>query len=288
MIKRVLVIIDPDQENLFALNRASLIAEKTDCELEVLLSVDTPRIHRIGMLGSEGILDDIRLAEKEKLDSLVQPLVDYGFTVKTSLVLQSPAIRGIMDGILNSQVDLVIKTSDYQPSIKRSLFSYLDWQLIHDCPKPLLLCKHDRWSEHPNIAVAVDPMHEQDEPADLDSKLVENGQLWQGITEGDLQLLHACDSSSVSTAVSTLEEYQEKHLEALTALAQKHSISEGSSKMLLGMPEYEIAEYVNTNNIDLLVTGAISRSFFEKKIIGYTAERLLDKLHCDLLVIKAG
>ena len=40
------------------------------------------------------------------------------------------------------------------------------------------------------------------------------------------------------------------------------------------------------NSADLLVMGAVSRSWFRKALIGYTAERVLDKTDCDLLIVK--
>lgn len=44
--------------------------------------------------------------------------------------------------------------------------------------------------------------------------------------------------------------------------------------------------FVEQNNINLLVMGAISRSRLDRALIGHTAERLLDECPCDILVIK--
>lgn len=39
---------------------------------------------------------------------------------------------------------------------------------------------------------------------------------------------------------------------------------------------------------DLLVMGAVSRSRLRELFVGSTAERVLDRLHCDVLVVKPG
>jgi universal stress protein E len=37
---------------------------------------------------------------------------------------------------------------------------------------------------------------------------------------------------------------------------------------------------------DVVVMGAISRSALERLFVGSTAEAVLDKLHCDVLIVK--
>ncbi|MGH8313881.1 MAG: universal stress protein, partial [Steroidobacterales bacterium] len=44
--------------------------------------------------------------------------------------------------------------------------------------------------------------------------------------------------------------------------------------------------YVAENEIDIMVLGAVARSSLQRVLIGSTAERLLDRLPCDILVIK--
>jgi hypothetical protein len=42
----------------------------------------------------------------------------------------------------------------------------------------------------------------------------------------------------------------------------------------------------HTRAVDIMVMGAISRSHLKQKLIGSTAERLLEYLPCDVLVVK--
>ena len=43
------------------------------------------------------------------------------------------------------------------------LFAQSDWQLIRECPVPLLLVKQHSWSDGGHVAATVDPFHECDE-----------------------------------------------------------------------------------------------------------------------------
>jgi universal stress protein E len=47
-----------------------------------------------------------------------------------------------------------------------------------------------------------------------------------------------------------------------------------------------IPELVRKLGCDIVVMGAISRSGMKRVVIGNTAERLLDDLPCDLLIVK--
>jgi universal stress protein E len=53
-------------------------------------------------------------------------------------------------------------------------------------------------------------------------------------------------------------------------------------------PADAIAEVAGKIRSTLVVMGAISRSGFKRLLIGNTAERVLDRLTCDILVIKPG
>jgi universal stress protein E len=44
-----------------------------------------------------------------------------------------------------------------------------------------------------------------------------------------------------------------------------------------------LAQFLHAN---VVVMGAVSRSALERAVIGHTAERVLDALDCDVLVIK--
>ncbi len=51
-------------------------------------------------------------------------------------------------------------------------------------------------------------------------------------------------------------------------------------------PVDAIAEAARKNNSAIVVMGAISRSGYKRLLIGNTAERILDELNCDVMVVK--
>jgi len=51
-------------------------------------------------------------------------------------------------------------------------------------------------------------------------------------------------------------------------------------------PVAAIAEAARTSRSAIVVMGAISRSGYKRLLVGNTAERILDDLSCDILIIK--
>ena len=55
-----------------------------------------------------------------------------------------------------------------------------------------------------------------------------------------------------------------------------------------GFAEEEIARFVHEEKIDLLLIGAIARGQLANALIGNTAERVLESVECDLLILKTA
>lgn len=55
-----------------------------------------------------------------------------------------------------------------------------------------------------------------------------------------------------------------------------------------GEPEDVIPEFVVAEGIDLVVMGSVARRGIPGFLIGNTAERVLDRLPCSVLVVKPG
>jgi universal stress protein E len=73
---------------------------------------------------------------------------------------------------------------------------------------------------------------------------------------------------------------------AVLRLMEGRSIPGARLRLAEGRPEAELPTLAEDLEIDVLVAGAVSRSRLEQVFIGGTAERLLDRVGCDLLVVQ--
>ena len=70
------------------------------------------------------------------------------------------------------------------------------------------------------------------------------------------------------------------------ALGKRLEIASKNLHLRLGDPSLELPELVRSLKIDTLVMGAVSRSVVNRILLGSTAERVLDALPCNALIVK--
>ncbi|MNT48141.1 hypothetical protein D3C72_1849060 [compost metagenome] len=83
-----------------------------------------------------------------------------------------------------------------------------------------------------------------------------------------------------------MERTGERHREAFEQLLDGHAIGKPRTHLLQGFAEETLPRFVDENAVDLLLMGAIARGHLDTALIGHTAERVLEGVNCDLLVLK--
>ena len=74
----------------------------------------------------------------------------------------------------------------------------------------------------------------------------------------------------------------------LLALAATRGVDPAAVHVLRGSPVDLLPRHVTEAGVDFVVMGAVSRTRLQEIFIGSTAERVLDRLPCDVLVVKPG
>jgi universal stress protein E len=77
-----------------------------------------------------------------------------------------------------------------------------------------------------------------------------------------------------------------QHREAMAGFLETHAIPTANVHLLEGAPHECLQQVALDRAADFLVMGAVSRRGLKKLFIGSTAERTLDRLPCDLVIIK--
>ncbi len=249
-------------------------------------------------------LDATKLAlleqRRQELEDIAKPLVDEGLPVATSVAWDKPAYKGVVRRVLALNPRLVVRHRQFHASIKRSVFTNDDWNLIRTCPVPLLITRERPWKhESPHIWAAVDPVHEHDKPAALDDIIVRTGRALSTALGGTLNVLHMYDSSyamadaamralgsSVLSGNDISELVKKQHSAAMDELAVRTKLHPGQVHMIAGSARKMLPGAKIGGEADILVLGAVARSRLKKATIGGTAEQVLDRLPCDVLVVK--
>lgn len=229
-----------------------------------------------------------------QLDRLAKPLRRRNLSVETSAIWGKRYERHILQAVNELKPDLVLKTTHHHGLFKRLVLNNADWYLIRHCPVPLWLVKQPD-TELSTFCASVDPLHQADKPAALDSKLVATARALAQATDGDYQVVHcfsplphtlAFDAGLIADYQGYSEDVEKFHSAGFRSFADAENIEISKQRLLRGYPEQVIPDYIENNNISLLIMGAISRSRIESALVGHTAERLLDDVNCDVLIVK--
>ena len=286
-LKKVLVVIDTDHETQLALDRVVQLARLSDFEIR-LISCDYSRYLVEGYYFDGIQIPELRrgyLNERlEALDALAKPLIDMGLTVQTEAMWGHPPFEAIVADVMSWQPDLVIHSARRHSKISRIFLSNEDWQLVRTCPASLLLVKERPWSDEPIIIAAVDPKHSHGKPSGLDHKILSIANELGDKVEGLVCIMHSY--SEIPMSGTYPEQASAEHKAAMDELLADFEIPEDRVYIVDESVEFALPELELDLQADLVVMGAVSRSRVKDVFIGNTAEKVLDYIESDVLVVK--
>lgn len=287
-LNKVTVVIEPDADEQPALHKAKQVAKLADCELELLLAEYNSYLE-------DGYYFDPVQAQKlryehgdrrmEELQALADSLREQGLEVSCTTAWGNPPHLEIVSRIKESKPGLVIKSTRHHSNVARLLLSNEDWELVRYCPVPLLLVKSQDWSREPVFVAAVDPDHQHDKPAALDNKLIATAQTMARLAEGSVHLYHSSwvpPLSGVYPLVTDADAENQK----LSELAERFEVSPDNCHWSNEEISHGLPTQVQELGASVVVMGAVSRSRLDRLLVGNTAERVMDNLECDVLVVK--
>ena len=298
-ICNILVVVDPQVKEQPAVAKAALLAKRLGASVELLIC-DTKSSREAAAEGqhsamSNACLTDIR---DSLLDQLAKPMRDAGIDVWTEVISGDPLHEMIISWLRNSPADLIVKDTHHHSFAKRVFTTNTDWHLIRTCPVHLLLTKPKAWAESPVLVAAVDPGHRKDPSEILDHHILDVAVGIGKALHAQVHAVHAYLPTAMAAAavggapvigvsgesLAAERDLQHAHLKALT---DEFAI-EGAN---LHIAPATASEYLPRVALeccaDVLIMGSISRSGLNSLVIGSTAERVLESLACDVLLVKS-
>lgn len=300
--RTILVDIDPTAETHPALDKAVWLAKHYEATLELFICDYDPFFADGGESAPPGLekaREGILQTHRDQLSALAKKAEEAGVTATIDAAWDHPIDDAIVRNAQDSKPIMVVKDTHYHPILKRTIFSNTDWNLIRNCPTNLLLVKPREISKSVKVLAAVDPLHEHDKPADLDRRILFAANELANRCYGELSLFHSFDPAPViaSTSITigaTLAvpvtdittAFEKRHRAALDELTEFLSVPSSRVHLYQGQASELLPEFAEQQHTDIVVMGAVSRRGLKSVFVGHTAERVLDRLPCDLLIVK--
>jgi len=284
----ITVVIDPEIDNQGVIAKALAVSLVSRAKLEIIYS---EYVHYLedGYFYDPVVAKTLREEHSEvnakKADALAQLARDAGLSVNVVALWGSPAHRSLVERIAATQPSLVIKSTSHHNRLARIFLANEDWELVRHCPLPLLLVKGLLWSEPPIFVAAVDPDHLRDKPQSLDQKLVAHMMELRDRFGGEAHLYHY-DWLPPLSGLYPLRMDARSESAKLAELGAVNGIDPAHCHWTDVVINDSLPALVEEIDAAVVVMGAISRSGIDRVFVGSTAERLLDELVCDVLVVK--
>ena len=303
-IQRILVAIgDLRRAPRSELRKAGMLARAARAQVELFHAIEEPDPERsfpeTTTLGEAGTRR-AAIVEKyaRRLERLARDRALRGVRVRCTAVWDYPPHEAIIRRALASRSDLVIAAARGHRFGARLMLRNTDWELIRHCPVPLLLIKSPRVYRRPLVLTAVDPFHRHERPANLDARLLQAGGEVARLLHGRLEVFHAymplvgLESMATAAAPPVLvppeaeAAHRQQVAQVVGALADSTGIARKRCHLRMGELTDQLAAFARRSGTAIVVMGAVSRSALARLFIGSAAERALDHLGCDVLIVK--
>ena len=299
-ISQIMCVIDPTAIAQPAMLRAAWLAGKTGAKLELFICYYNEYLSGERLFDSPSLKkarEEIIGGHQKRLETLAEPLRDSGLVVKTTAVWDHPLYEGIVRHAAAIGAAIVLKDTHHHSAIARAFLTNTDWNLIRSCAAPLWLVKPRDVPENPVFVAAVDPLHEHDKPAALDDAILDLSKTLADATDAEMRAFHSYDPRMAITTANAyipvslpFEELEEQlfadHKQGFDQIARKHNIDAAHSHLVAGLTHEELPQFCGDIDAAVVVMGAVSRNRWKRLFIGATAERTLEHLPCDLLIVK--
>lgn len=219
----------------------------------------------------------------------------FGVAPRVTLLDGSP-VNALIAEMLRGRHDILVLDAPSSDRVQPDRTTAT--RLLRECPSPLLFVRDGR-RRHPRVLVAVDTGPWRGRATDvLNAALLETGLWFSDTLGGELHVLHAWEpygerimrrggltQTELKQYVAGAREQLRDDLEG-TVAPFSDRIDPTHIHLERGDPRKAIAAFATRHRIDLIVIGTVARRGLAARVIGNTAETVLDNAPCSVLVIE--
>jgi universal stress protein E len=292
-MKNLLVIADKPGGKNTALIRAINLQQQLGGKIILLgfsyvniKNIDDPELAK---LSRNQLEKKILKRRKEQLQQLVDSQNIKSDTIRIEAQWSkdiAPAIKAYCN---NHPVSMVIKTGHRSETL---LYTSTDWQLLRECPAPVMITARKSWKKKHVILAAVDFATKTKSKIKLNHTIIQQAQALAESLEQKTHLVYALTIPQALVDMDIIDarkfaSTKRKELQStIDAICKEYKIEKDQLHIKIGSPDKVIPSIANKLKSDLVITGTIGRKGVKSKLIGNTVESVLSRLHSDILAIK--
>lgn len=286
-MSKIFVVADLSDNKQVAITRACELAKKTHNALHIVyfcyqslrfIQDDSQSVKQI-------LIDSVTLEAEKSLATIVPDDVSFSFEV----VWEKHIYQWINNYAKEHNPSMVVKTAHRSETF---LYTSTDWQLLRECSAPVFIVSDNKWRKSPNVLAAIDLETKSKSKQALNHQILKAA---KELSQNNESALFVCYTVPFSKVLRDLGIHFKDELEQGAAktlkpeiekLAAEYDIPVANFSIKAGEPEKVIPSIAAKQKAGLVVIGTVGRKGLKAKVLGNTAEKILNLLKSDVLALK--
>lgn len=296
-IERVMVAVDSQHPTSPELQRATAIARYSGASLHI---VDTLRdLNMAARLLPQWQTAHEKIAQEKQasLKQMADTCHAQGVNASHEL-LRGGYSQALLQVVDQKQIDLIVRSAKGANSAESGAIGATSSQLLRRAPCALWLTQGAQAGNCRKIVAAIDATPDDQAHAAL-NRVILSRSLELVEREGcSLDVVYVWDIQDAellegrvpkSDFDEMIERNQAYHAEAYERVLSDfgYHVTDPQVHLLRGAPTQLIPQFCEQHQMDLLVCGTVARSGISGLMIGNTANRMLNKVQCSILALRA-
>lgn len=291
--KKILVVIDPEDEKYIPLHRAAYLAHKIGAQITVLLIVYEQSLKLFSFVPNQYSDKEIEKVIRQQQHRLNVQLESLGFqdvVTSSKVCWHECPHQAIAEHVGQYDYDLVVKGTKHHNELSSLLITPSDWHLLRECRSSVLLVKPANWSQGGRILSAIDVDNNQA----FNNEILQQSCFLADLLEAEHHLVNCYLEKNLSMHIAPPdsdhnedhEKVKHQHQSAIDQAAQQYQIHKDNIHVMEGLSHYAIPHVAKDINAELVVLGTGNSSKISEALWGHTAEQVMEQLNCDLLALR--
>jgi len=274
--KKLFVVIDPTSKKQPALERAISLAQKNKGKLHLFLAIhqdiEDMAEYPSRRAGKQAVLKQWH----DTVKAYAEHSRAQGVSAKVDVCWNDHWYQSVSRTATREDADMVIKSTFRHGKAQRLMHGTSDWTIMRHSPAPVWLVRERKKSDGKTIVAALDLEATDEGHIRLNNSILKHARNMAALFGLPLHVV---------AAVSRKPDFSHITRGSDDTLEEILGVEPGRLHLVSGLPRNAIPKQAETLKAGVVVIGTAARSGTKGILIGNTAEKILDKLACDVLAI---
>lgn len=297
LCKKIFVVLEPQQQDQPALTRAAYLAKATGASLHLFVCAYETAIGIATFISGthrKNIIRTVVDGNQVMVNRLAAPLREEGIEITLEVVWDRHPSDAIINALHRTECDFLMKLTTMHSRVPEVIFNHIDWNILRYARCPVLLVKTGQWDDIGQVLAAVnaapgDATHEQ-----LNTLILDTAQSLARQLEFEMHLVSAYPAPPVFVPIVSGARHPINYRKKMSQMVQKnigkladsYQVNDEHIHLVEGPVEWVIPKVSREIVAEFVVLGTVARQGVGGIGLGNTAEHILDKLNCDVMVVK--